>query len=108
MTGTGHVQIRCPVTGSVHLAHLSRWRHGVTRLDEQGRHSDLMPLRPIVPRAPLRGDVDPDLGVSVAAPTRTHPVERLEKILPGHGAELVVNLLRRTEFDGKGMQPRLP
>ena len=37
MTGAGHVQIRCPVAGFVHLAHLSRRGDRVARLDQQRR-----------------------------------------------------------------------
>ena len=108
MAGTGHVQIRCPVAGFIHFAHLSRRRHGVARLDEQGGHPHVAPLRPVVAGTPLRGDVDPDPGVPVQPPAGLRAVERLEEVLPGHRPELVVNLLGRSEFDGQGVQPRLP
>jgi hypothetical protein len=44
----------------------------------------------------------------VQPPAGLDTVESLEKVLTGHGPELVVNLLGRREFDWKGVQPRLP
>ena len=59
MTGAGHVQIRCPVAGFIHLAHLPLWRHGTARLDEQRRHPHRLPLPPVVAGTPLGYDFDP-------------------------------------------------
>ena len=46
--------------------------------------------------------------MTVQPPGSGGPVERLEEVLPGDGAELVVNLLGRLEFDRQGVQPRFP
>jgi hypothetical protein len=108
MTGTGHVQIRCPVAGFIHLEHLPLRGDRVGRLDQKRRHPHVLPLRPVVPCTPFSGDVDPDPGVTVQPPAGFRAVERLEEVLAGHRAELVVNLRSRCEFDGQGMQPRFP
>ena len=108
MAGTGHVQIRCPVAGFIHFAHLPRRRDGVARLEEQRGDAHRLPLLPVVTGAPLGGDLDPVAGVPVQAPAGRGPVERLEEVLAGHLPELVVNLLGRIEFGRQRVQPRLP
>ena len=46
--------------------------------------------------------------VPMQPPAGRGSVERLQKVLPGHRPEFVVNLLGRTEFNRERMQPGLP
>ena len=94
MTGPGHLQVGGPIAAQFpHPAHLSGRGDRVSGFDEQRRRPDRLPLRPVVPGAPLGRDLDPPCGL----PCNRQPVDvrsNASRVLTGDRTELVEHGLR--------------
>ncbi len=109
MTGAGNVHIRCPVAGFVHLAHLSRRRDGVARLDEERRRPHRTPTAPSSHGCPTprRSRSSARAARAAATPSRSGRTPR-GSTDPPPAPNSSKTCSRRGELDRKCVQPRLP